>query len=110
MEKWFHLRIEGLVWWIEGWVFGFEELILGDWGACGRRKNCEKLSWETGSRNAMWGRYLRVGGWTLGCGSLTLGKMCMAQRTNPSQRERSDADPCRVLKGRSLGLVTLTHS
>jgi hypothetical protein len=110
MEKWFHLRIEDLVWWIEGWVFGFEELILGDWGACGRRKNCGNLSWEIGSRNAMWGRYLRVGGCNLGCGSLTLGKMRMAQHTNPSQRERSDADPCPVLKGRSLGLVTLTHS
>jgi hypothetical protein len=63
------------------------------------------------------GTVLKGRSYSLGPDRLTLGRMRAAQPTNPSQRERSDADPRPrpVLKGRGLGLehalpVTLTHS
>jgi hypothetical protein len=93
MEKWFHSRIGdggfGIVdrrvgVWI--WEIGFE-----NWGREVWRKNWEILIWEKGSRNALWGWNLRVGDCTLDRERLTLNKMRIAQHTNPSQRERSDA-------------------
>jgi hypothetical protein len=42
-------------------VFGFEKLV----GAWGWGKKFEKFGVGKGSRNGMWGWYLRVGDWTL---------------------------------------------
>lgn len=44
----------------------------------------------------------------LGHGVLTLDKMCVAWALTLAKRESGDADPRPFLKGRSLGLATLT--
>ena len=91
------------------WIWDLR-IWFGCWGRCAPgRKKLGNFDWGKRFTKGTVGTVLKGRSYCLGPYRLTLGRMRAVQPTNPSQRERSDADPrpCPVLKGRGLGLESV---